>query len=165
MRRETLCGCACNPAGGAAATNAAQDSAAGHLGRLGDRVRVRTVAFQRVSTLQRCAPILRRVISHSPSPLGILGATIDPVRVRRSQNIAAWAAGIAAAVIIAPLVGCEEGERRPAGTTADPVERCEAVGEVCRIDEARLGVCHAARAGAAEGACEGEGCFACTPQH
>jgi hypothetical protein len=62
--------------------------------------------------------------------------------------------------------GCGEGvERTPTGTPTDPVAVCTRVGDVCRIDGARLGVCEARRQSAAEGTCEGEGCFACAPQH
>ena len=31
--------------------------------------------------------------------------------------------------------------RKPSGTPTDPVEVCERVGDVCRIDKAKLGVC------------------------
>ena len=33
------------------------------------------------------------------------------------------------------------GTSKPTGTTADPVEVCERVADVCRIDKAKLGVC------------------------
>jgi hypothetical protein len=74
------------------------------------------------------------------------------------------AALIAASVLV--LGACGEGApRTPTGTPTDPVEVCTRVGDVCRIDGARLGVCEARRQSAAEGRCEGEGCFACAPQH
>lgn len=47
-------------------------------------------------------------------------------------------------------------KKEPAGTTADPVEVCEEVAQVCRLDNARLGVCVQASSG--------EG-FTCQPQH
>lgn len=79
-------------------------------------------------------------------------------------GLAAVAAGLAAAVTLGGAA-CEPEDRRPEGTTADPVETCRDVGEVCRIDDARLGVCQADAPGAAGGRCEGDDCFACTPQH
>lgn len=74
---------------------------------------------------------------------------------------------LVATVAGAALIACadEPGERTPTGAPTDPVETCERVGDVCRIDDARLGVCEARRASAAEGTCEGDGCFACAPQH
>jgi hypothetical protein len=76
-------------------------------------------------------------------------------------------AALALSVTLAlALAACGEGiEREPTGTPTDPVEVCTRVGDVCRIDGARLGVCEARRQSAAEGRCEGEGCFACAPQH
>lgn len=49
-----------------------------------------------------------------------------------------------------------QSDKKPAGTIADPVDICEEVGQVCRIDKARLGVC--VEHGSGEG-------FACQPQH
>ncbi|MEM9492323.1 MAG: hypothetical protein AAGC55_24465 [Myxococcota bacterium] len=55
-------------------------------------------------------------------------------------------------------VGCEarSPSATPKGTLADPVEVCERVGDACRIDEARLGVCMHDRSGNK---------MECTPQH
>ena len=39
------------------------------------------------------------------------------------------------------------GSSKPAGTTNDPVEVCERVADVCRIDKAKLGVCTQSRSG------------------
>ncbi|MEJ7596318.1 MAG: hypothetical protein WKG01_00295 [Kofleriaceae bacterium] len=46
------------------------------------------------------------------------------------------------------LVACGPGgTSKPAGTTNDPVEVCERVADVCRIDKAKLGVCTQRRDG------------------
>ena len=74
-------------------------------------------------------------------------------------------AAFAAAFSLVLFACGEAAEREPTGTPTDPVEVCTRVGDVCRIDSARLGVCEARRQSAAEGRCEGEGCFACAPQH
>ena len=62
---------------------------------------------------------------------------------------------LALAVFLVTACGPQSNEK-PAGTIADPVEICEAVGQVCRIDKARLGVC--VEHGSGQG-------FACQPQH
>ena len=55
------------------------------------------------------------------------------------------------------VLACGSGAgRKPAGTTSDPVDVCEKVADVCRIDKSRLGVCTHKRAGSG---------FACTSQH
>lgn len=56
------------------------------------------------------------------------------------------------------LVACGESKKsgKPAGTPTDPVEICERVADVCRIDKAKLGVCTPKR--------DGSG-FACASQH
>ena len=55
------------------------------------------------------------------------------------------------------LVACGPGgNTKPSGTTNDPVEVCERVADVCRIDKAKLGVCTQRR--------DGSG-FACASQH
>ena len=55
------------------------------------------------------------------------------------------------------LVACgSSGTSKPAGTTNDPVEVCERVGDVCRIDKAKLGVCTQKRQGSG---------FSCMSQH
>lgn len=48
------------------------------------------------------------------------------------------------------------GNSKPAGTTNDPVEICERVADVCRIDKAKLGVCTQRGNGSA---------FVCVSQH
>ena len=65
-------------------------------------------------------------------------------------------------LVVVVLVACDSGEggdtakRKPAGTMHDPVEVCERVADVCRIDKAKLGVCTQRRDGAG---------FACASQH
>jgi hypothetical protein len=57
------------------------------------------------------------------------------------------------------LFGCGESKqsgKKPAGTSSDPVEICERVADVCRIDKAKLGVCTQKRGGSG---------FACASQH
>ena len=55
------------------------------------------------------------------------------------------------------LVACGPGgNSKPAGTTNDPVEVCERVADVCRIDKAKLGVCTQRRSGSG---------FVCASQH
>jgi len=57
------------------------------------------------------------------------------------------------------LFGCapaSDSNRKPAGTSADPVTTCERVGDVCKIDGSRLGVCAQAKVG---------GPFSCASQH
>jgi hypothetical protein len=41
--------------------------------------------------------------------------------------------------------GDSGGKKKPAGTMHDPVEVCERVTDVCRIDKAKLGVCTQSR--------------------
>lgn len=61
------------------------------------------------------------------------------------------------ALLLLLVVACgPSGTSKPAGTTNDPVETCERVADVCRIDKAKLGVCTQRR--------EGSG-FACVSQH
>jgi hypothetical protein len=45
---------------------------------------------------------------------------------------------------------------KPTGTSADPVQVCERLADVCRIDKARLGVCTSRKSGPG---------LACAPQH
>lgn len=55
---------------------------------------------------------------------------------------------------------------KPAGTPTDPVEVCERLADVCRLDGAKLGVCTAPGPGPAPAACKGrEPCFLCSSQH
>ncbi len=44
-------------------------------------------------------------------------------------------------VIGLTLLGCGPDTHTPAGTTADPVEVCADIAQVCRYDGAKLGVC------------------------
>jgi hypothetical protein len=56
-------------------------------------------------------------------------------------------------------------ERQPAGTPTDPVELCERLADVCRLDGSRLGVCIEV-VGAAADRCAGQTpCLACVSQH
>lgn len=58
---------------------------------------------------------------------------------------------------IVMLVACgPSGTTKPTGTTNDPVETCERVADVCRIDKAKLGVCTQQTIGAG---------FVCASQH
>jgi hypothetical protein len=57
------------------------------------------------------------------------------------------------------LLGCgptSDSKSKPTGTTADPVLTCERVGDVCKIDRSRLGVCEQAKSGSG---------FSCASQH
>ena len=69
---------------------------------------------------------------------------------------------------LALWVACDRGDTdkapKPTGTPTDPVEVCERVADVCRLDGAKLGVCVEATPGAA--ACQGKSpCFVCQSQH
>ena len=57
--------------------------------------------------------------------------------------------------------GADDGEREPAGTPTDPVEVCERAGDVCKMDDARLGVCVEAPGSA----CAEDICYRCQSQH
>jgi hypothetical protein len=54
------------------------------------------------------------------------------------------------------LVACGPRDSKPAGTTSDPVDVCERIADVCRIDKAKLGVCEQRRSGSG---------FICASQH
>jgi hypothetical protein len=57
------------------------------------------------------------------------------------------------------LVACGPGgnsNSKPTGTISDPVEVCERVADVCKIDGAKLGVCTQRRSGSG---------LACASQH
>lgn len=57
------------------------------------------------------------------------------------------------------LLACgpsSDSKGKPAGTTADPVLTCERVGDVCKIDKSRLGVCAQMKSGSG---------FSCASQH
>jgi hypothetical protein len=57
-------------------------------------------------------------------------------------------------------------ERKPTGTPGDPVDVCERLADVCRLDSSRLGVCIAPPPGNPPASCEGrDPCFICAPQH
>jgi hypothetical protein len=59
------------------------------------------------------------------------------------------------------LAGCSSSKgKKPEGTPTDPVEVCEKLADVCRLDGAKLGVCIEAPK------CEGPApCFTCVSQH
>jgi hypothetical protein len=56
------------------------------------------------------------------------------------------------------LAGCGRGagSTDKKGTAANPVEVCEHLGDICKLDSARLGVCSPPKEGTA---------LVCTPQH
>jgi len=57
------------------------------------------------------------------------------------------------------LLGCgrsKSSSHKPVGTATDPVEVCERLGDVCKLDRARLGVCAASTS---------EPGLVCAPQH
>lgn len=57
-------------------------------------------------------------------------------------------------------------DRKPAGTPSDPVDVCERMGDVCKLDASRLGVCNDPPAGTTPAACAArEPCFICVSQH
>jgi hypothetical protein len=61
--------------------------------------------------------------------------------------------------VLTTLLACGEGKRssgKPAGTTSDPVVKCERFADVCKIDGSRLGVCATDRSGKG---------FVCASQH
>lgn len=73
-------------------------------------------------------------------------------------------------LLLAVVAACtptpSAGERRPAGTAADPVAVCTRAADVCRLDGARLGVCVQAPADSARPACAGGApCWSCMAQH
>ena len=59
------------------------------------------------------------------------------------------------------LAGCSASKgKKPEGTPTDPVEVCEELADVCRLDGAKLGVCIEAPA------CDGPArCVTCVSQH
>jgi len=64
---------------------------------------------------------------------------------------------VRAALVIAFVLGCgPSSSGKPAGTTNDPVVTCERFGDVCKIDNAKLGVCAQKRSGSG---------FSCASQH
>lgn len=50
-------------------------------------------------------------------------------------------------VVVAACESSDEPKAKPTGTLSDPVEVCEKVADVCRIDKAKLGVCTQKRDG------------------
>jgi hypothetical protein len=60
------------------------------------------------------------------------------------------------------LAACS-GDGGEPGTPTNPVETCAKAGDVCRIDDSRLGVCVEGCDPKNEG-CE-HACFTCAPQH
>jgi hypothetical protein len=69
-------------------------------------------------------------------------------------------------LLVVLVLGCppaDEGKSRtPAGTLTDPVDKCERAGDVCRIDDSRLGVCTIPKD---PSVCEQQPCLICAPQH
>jgi hypothetical protein len=86
----------------------------------------------------------------------------DPHR-RRRRHLAALVLALAAAI------GCSSSgstDRKPGGTPSDPVDVCERLGDVCKLDTSRLGVCNQPPAGSPPTVCAGrEPCFICVSQH
>lgn len=78
----------------------------------------------------------------------------------RALVILAW-------LTLAAGASCKSsGKHTPTGTTSDPVDTCERVADVCRLDKARLGVCIQAPEDARPPRCKaGEPCFVCASQH
>jgi hypothetical protein len=68
------------------------------------------------------------------------------------------------AFVLLLLAGCSSAkERKPEGTPTDPVEVCERVADVCRLEGAKLGVCVTALS---PEPCKGRvPCFTCMSQH
>lgn len=71
------------------------------------------------------------------------------------------------AFLVMALLGCSGSgsteQAKPTGTPTDPVEVCERVADVCRLDGAKLGVCVE---GQPDTDCEGRRpCFLCADQH
>lgn len=62
----------------------------------------------------------------------------------------------AACLTLLVAIGCGPSDRKPTGTTNDPVLVCERVADVCRIEGSRLGVCTTRAQG---------GGFVCLSQH
>jgi hypothetical protein len=55
---------------------------------------------------------------------------------------------------------------KPTGTPTDPVETCERITDVCRLDGAKLGVCVKSEASPPPPSCEGKTpCLVCMSQH
>lgn len=67
---------------------------------------------------------------------------------------------VRAVLVTGLLLGCGPGSSsstsKPAGTPSDPVVTCERFGDVCKIDDSRLGVCAQRRSGSG---------FSCASQH
>lgn len=63
-----------------------------------------------------------------------------------------------AALVFAFVLGCgpSSSTGKPAGTPNDPVVTCERFGDVCKIDNSRLGVCAQQKSGSG---------FSCASQH
>jgi len=73
-----------------------------------------------------------------------------------------FVAAAALAVLGCSGSGASE-QAKPTGTPTDPVEVCERVADVCRLDGAKLGVCVEGRG---DTDCEGRRpCFVCADQH
>lgn len=74
-----------------------------------------------------------------------------------------------ATLVLAAAVACSSSgstDRKPAGTPSDPVDVCERLGDVCKLDSSRLGVCNKPPGDSVPTACAGrEPCFICVSQH
>jgi hypothetical protein len=63
---------------------------------------------------------------------------------------------VAGALVVAGCGKKRDPNAKPAGTSADPVLVCERLADVCKLDDARLGVCTQGRDGTS---------LVCAPQH
>lgn len=74
---------------------------------------------------------------------------------------------LALGVLVA--LGCSgetTSNRSPAGTPTDPVEVCERLADVCRLETSKLGVCTQPMPGTEPASCAGRKvCLICAPQH
>jgi hypothetical protein len=91
--------------------------------------------------------------------------------VKHAARQAGSTLAISLSSIVAMLVACSSetaprSKSKPAGTPTDPVEVCEKMGDVCRLDGARLGVCTQPPPDSRPTACaERNPCYLCTSQH
>jgi hypothetical protein len=71
------------------------------------------------------------------------------------------------ALAVAVAAACSSSApSKPAGTATDPVDVCERLADVCRLDGAQLGVCIAPPPGPRPDACgTREPCLVCVSQH
>jgi len=52
-----------------------------------------------------------------------------------------WSIVVAVAMAAVLAGACGPSNAKPAGTSSDPVTVCERIGDICRLDGSRLGVC------------------------